>query len=351
MTKLASLLLALLVATALMGILLSGSIYASMASSQETMAQRETRLIEGAKKEGKLVHWSSSPAKETEQLLAKFRQKYPFLKTEYWRAGSADRHQKFLSEARAGVYNADVSVTDLEYLLELKKARLMKKHDWPNTKGWSPNYRDSDGYWVARNILPVVIAYNTTLVSAAEAPKGWKNLLDPKWKGTLSIDKDAGDWVLMLWAAWGKEEVVSYLRQLSKNNPILGSGVTAQAQMLAAGAFKIDARMNLNFILEYQEKGAPLEWVRSDPVLAKGTPMFIAEHAPHPNAAMLFADWLTSLEGQQGYYDISRRVVPHPGVRSRLADAIKTLKVVFTPAELAVHGNEANKIFQEIFWK
>ena len=227
----------------------------------------------------------------------------------------------------------------------------MKKHDWPNTKGWSASHRDSEGYWVARNILPVVIAYNTSLISAAEAPKGWEDLLDSRWKSTVSIDKDAGDWVLMLWAAWGKDKVVSYLSRLSKNSPVLGSGVTAQMQMLAAGAFKIDARMNLNFILEYQEKGAPVEWVRSDPVLAKGTPMFIAEHAPHPNAAMLFADWLTSLEGQQAYYDISRRLVPHPGVRSRLADAIKTLNVVFTPADIAVHGNEANKIFQDIFWK
>lgn len=123
-------------------------------------------------------------------------------------------------------------------------------------------------------------------------------------------------------------------------------------QVTTIGRFWEPPRISLHSLLEYQDKGAPLEFARADPaVLEKSTPMFIAEHAPHPNAAMLFADWLTSLEGQQAYYDISRRLVPHPGVRSRLADAIKTLNVVFTPAEIAVHGNEANKIFQDIFWK
>ena len=88
--------------------------------------------------------------------------------------------------------------------------------------------------------------------------------------------------------------------------------------MLAAGAHKIDLRLNLNRILDYQEKGAPLEWVRTDPIPMKGTPIFIAERAPHPNAALLFADWFTSHEGQQAYYDASGKLLPDPRIKSRM---------------------------------
>ena len=321
------------------------------ALSQEKMMQRDARRIEAAKKEGKLVFWSSGGVKELEAVLAKFREKYPFLKTEVWRSGSAARHEKILAEARAGIYNFDVAATDLEFIRELRKAGVMKKYDWPNTKEWAPRHKDPEGYWVSRNILPVVIGYNTNLVSAAEAPKTWEDVLDPKWKGAISVDKDAGDWVLMLWDAWGKEKVVNYLKRLSQNNLVLGPGSTARTEMLAAGAFKIDVRLNLNRILEYQDKGAPLDWVRTNPIIAKGTPIFIAERAPHPNAAMLYADWYTSLEGGQAYNAASVRLTPHPGIKSRLSEALKGLNMSFTSADIAVHGNEANKIFEDIFLK
>ncbi len=171
----------------------------------------------------------------------------------------------------------------MEYLQELKKTGLMKRYEWHNTKGWSPAHKDPDGYWVYRNIIPTMIGYNTTLVSAADAPKTWEHVLDPKWKGAISMTKDGGEWSLQLWAAWGKEKMISYLKRLSQNNLVLGEGGTARIEMLAAGASKIDMELNLNRIMDYQEKGAPLEWVRTNPVLAIGNPFFIAEHAPHPN--------------------------------------------------------------------
>lgn len=328
-----------------------GSAYAAAGRSQETDYQREARLIEGAKKEGKLVFWESGSAKEWEQVFSKFRQRYGFLTTEFWRASDAGILQKIVSEARAGVYNVDISGAEIDILSELKKAGVMKRYDWPNTRDWSPQHKDREGYWIARNILATVVTYNTSLVSPAEAPKSWDDLLNPKWKGSISMDKDGGEWVLMMWAAWGKERTVNYLKNLAKNNIVMGAGATARTELLAAGAYKIDLRLNLNRILDYQKKGAPLEWVRSDPILAKGTPIFIAERAPHPNAAMLFADWFTSLEGQQAYYEASGKLLPDPRIKSRMTEALKGQKVVLTPPEMAEHGNEAHVIFREIFLK
>jgi iron(III) transport system substrate-binding protein len=313
--------------------------------------QRESKLIEGAKKEGKVAFWNQGQAAEMQPVIDKFQKRYQFLHVDYWRADESTLRQKLLAEARAQVYNVDVSGAEIDFVLELRKAGLMKKYDWPNTREWSPQHKDRDGYWIARNILPTVVAYNTNLVSPAEAPKRWDDLLNTKWKGSISMDRDGGEWVLMLWAAWGKEKTVDYMKKLAQNNLMFSSGATARTEMLAAGAYKIDLRLNLNRILDYQEKGAPLEWVRTDPIPLKGTPIFIAEKAPHANAALLFADWFTSLEGQQAYYDASGKLLPDPRIKSRMTEALKGQKVVLFPAELTVHAQEADAIFRDIFLK
>ena len=324
---------------------------AAGAPVREMEKQRETALIEGAKKEGKAVFWIGGTAKEWEYVFGKFRQRYPFIVTEHWRADDAEIYQKITMEARAGLFSVDVSGADVEYVQELRKAGMMKKYDWPNTAGWSPRHKDPEGYWIAHHVLCLVAAYNTDLVPFAEAPKTWEDLLNPKWKGAISMDKDGGDWVLMLWAAWGKEKTVTYLKSLAKNNLVLGTGSRARTEMLTAGAMKIDLRLNLHQILEYQKKGAPLEWVRTDPIVSRPGPLFIAERAAHPNAALLFADWFTSLEGQQAYYDVSGKLVPDPRVKSRVGEALKGLRVMVLPSELTVHGNEAGNIWRDIFLK
>jgi iron(III) transport system substrate-binding protein len=209
----------------------------------------------------------------------------------------------------------------------------------------------SEGYWVASNINGIVVVYNTNLVTAAEAPKNWDDLLNPKWRGSISMDRDAAEWVLMLWAAWGKEKAVNYLKALAKNEIVFGAGQTARLEMLGAGAFKIDLRLNLYRVLQYQKKGAPVEWLRSNPILAKATPLLIAERAPHPNTALLFANWFTSLEGQQTFTEVTGRLVPDSRVKGPTADAVRGQKLAVPPPEIAMHGSEAESIWRDLFLK
>lgn len=211
--------------------------------------------------------------------------------------------------------------------------------------------KDPEGYWVTRLRSLKVITYNTQLVPPNQAPKRWEDVLDPKWKGKIQIDKDSADWVLMLWSAWGKEKTINFLKQLSRNT-VLGGSQSQRIELLAAGAMSMDMAISMHKLVPYWDKGAPVDFARTDPaVLEKSTPMFIAQHAPHPNAAILFADWLTSLEGQQTYYDATLSPVADPRVKMRLTEALKGLKVVSTPVEMSVHAGEAQKIFQDIFWK
>lgn len=313
----------------------------------------EARLIEGAKKEAKLAFWINGwTANELEQMFGKFRQRYPFLNVEYWRASEDSQlHQKMMSEARAGIQNVDIASSEINLISELKKAGLAKKYAWPNTSAWSSQHKDPEGYWVASNINGIVVVYNTNLVAAAEAPKNWDDLLNPKWRGSISMDRDAAEWVLMLWAAWGKEKAVNYLRALAKNEIVFGAGQTARLEMLGAGAFKIDLRLNLFRVLQYQKKGAPVEWLRTNPILAKATPLLIAERAPHLNTALLFANWFTSLEGQQTFTDVTGRLVPDSRVKGPTADAVRGQKLAVPPPEIAMYGNEAESIWRDLFLK
>ena len=324
-----------------------------LAASPQPDTQSEGKLVDGAKKEGKLAFWINGwSASDLEQVFGKFRQKYPFLTVEYWRSSEDSQlHQKMMSEARAGIQNVDVASSEINLISELKKANVVKKYTWPNTGGWSSQHKDPDGYWVASNINGIVVVYNTSLVSAAEAPKNWDDLLNPKWRGAISMDRDASEWVLMLWAAWGKEKAVNYLKALAKNDIVFGAGQTARLEMLGAGAFKIDLRLNLYRVLQYQKKGAPVEWLRTNPILAKATPMVIAERAPHPNSALLFANWFTSLEGQQTFADVTGRLVPDSRVKGPTADAVRGQKVMVPPPEFAAHGNEAESIWRDLFLK
>jgi iron(III) transport system substrate-binding protein len=324
---------------------------AAVAATSDMDKQREARLVEGARKEGKVVYWDSVNAKEWEYVFSKFRQRYPFVATEFWRAGDAEVYQKVMTEARAGVHNFDMAGVEINLLAELKKTGLMKKHSWPSTSGWAPQHRDAEGYWVARQINCVVIAYNSNLVSPAEAPKTWEDLLDPKWKGAISMDKDGSEWVLLLMSVWGKEKTLNYLKNLAKNNISLGASTTARTEMLGAGAFKLDLRLNLDRVLHYQQQGAPIDWVRTDPILTRPSPTYIAERAPHPNAAMLFGDWFTSLEGQNAIHDASGKLLPDARVKSKVGDALKGQKVAFFPVEFGVNGGEAERMWRDVFLK
>jgi iron(III) transport system substrate-binding protein len=207
---------------------------------QETQP-REASRIEGAKREGKLAWWTPGSAKQLEQVLGNSA-KISVSQNRTVESRIIGTLGEDIHGGRAGVHNVDVASIDLENIMEAKKAGLLKKHDWPNARSWaSGRYRDPDGYWVARHVLVAVTVYNTQLIPSAEAPKNWPDLLNPKWKGDISIPKDY-DWVMMLWSTWGKEKTVNYLKEFAKNKPVVGAGHNARAELLAAGAMKIDAR-------------------------------------------------------------------------------------------------------------
>lgn len=61
----------------------------------------------------------------------------------------------------------------------------------PYTPSWASHVpadaRDAKNLWYGTYLTPEVIAYNSHAVSAADAPKDWDDVIDPKWKGKVLI--------------------------------------------------------------------------------------------------------------------------------------------------------------------
>ena len=304
------------------------------------------KLLDGAKKEGALVWYMSASIEDAKAILLAFNKKYPFLKTDFFRASSARLFNRIVNEARAGKVLFDlVAVRGLE-THQLVKAGLLQPYVSPESAAYPAGFKDSKGYWVDYFDSYNVIGYNTQLVARDQAPKSWEDLLDPKWKGKIALDEENFSWYGAMTQKWGKEKTQRYMRALAKQDIQLRNGQTLIAQLMAAGEFSV-AMVLAHRIEKMKEQGAPVEWVTTlDPVTASLHPIGIAAKAPHPNAAKLFVDFILSKDGQQLLLSIERTPA-RPGIDTKME--ARKLKLFPMPPELGERYEQFQKEFREIF--
>ena len=304
------------------------------------------KLIDGAKKEGALVWYMSASIEDAQAILLAFNKKYPFLKTDFFRAGSARLFNRIMNEARAGKVLFDlVAVRGLE-THQLVKAGLLQPYVSPESAAYPAGFKDSQGYWVDYFDSYNVIGYNTQLVAREQAPKSWEDLLDPKWKGKIALDEENFSWYGAMTQKWGKEKTQRYMRALAKQDIQLRNGQTLIAQLMAAGEFSV-AMVLAHRIEKMKEQGAPVAWVTTlDPVTVSLHPIGIAAKASHPNAAKLFVDFILSKDGQQLLLSIERTPA-RPGIDTKME--ARKLKLFPMPPELGERYEQFQKEFREIF--
>ncbi|HWP59583.1 MAG TPA: extracellular solute-binding protein [Candidatus Acidoferrales bacterium] len=327
-------------------LILSAALVFLAAAPSVAQDSHTQKLIEGAKKEGALMWYTSTSIEDAKALFEGFGRKYPFIKTEFFRAGSARLFNRILNEARAGKVLFDVvAVRGLE-THQLVKAGFLQPYISPEAAAYPPGFKDPKGYWVDYFDAYNVIGYNTKLVPKDQAPKNWEDLLDPKWKGKIAMDEEMYSWYGALTQKWGKEKTQRFMKALAKQEIQLRSGQTLIAQLMAAGEFHMGMVL-AHRIEKMKEQGAPVEWVTTlDPITVSLHPIGVAARAPHPNAAKLFIDFLLSKDGQQLVLAIDRTPA-RPGIDTKME--AKKLKLYPVPPELGEHYNQFQKEFREIF--
>lgn len=277
---------------------------ASAKVAMYTGPDRTKVLEDGAKQEGHLLWYTTMiPDQLVDPLIKAFEAKYPYIKVDYYRGNSTDVAQKAAQEYQARRYSVDlVDGTGTSSLL--KQAGVLQPFKSPELDSYPAELKGSDGYWGTELQYFMVMAYNTKAVSPNEAPKTYEDLLDPKWTGKMawSTSATSGGPLFLgnLINAWGKEKADAYINKLAGQKIAnLDSSGRAVVDQVISGQQPIALEVFNDQVEVSKAKGAPVDWVPLNPVTAQLSRISLAKESPHPNASMLFLDFLFSEEGQK----------------------------------------------------
>src|SRR5689334_20829392 len=144
-------------------------------------------LIDAAKKEGQVIHYTSTDLPVAEKLAKAFEAKYPGVAVRVERTGAERVFQRIGQEYASNIHAVDVvNSSDAAHFIVWKRDGLLAPFVPEDVAKFYPaEHKDSDGQFASWRIWLSIIAYNTKLVQAEDAPKSFADLLDPKWKGKI----------------------------------------------------------------------------------------------------------------------------------------------------------------------
>jgi ABC-type Fe3+ transport system substrate-binding protein len=277
--------------------LAQGSRVAEIANYQG--ADREQRLIEGAKKEKELAFYSSVPPDDIAALISAFDKKYG-VKVRVWRSDSEGFLQRIISEAKARRFEVDIMAGSASALEPLYRENLLQEVRSPYLADILPETIAPHRQWVSIYLSTFVQAYNTNLVRKESLPKTYRDLTNPDWKGRIAIEAEDFDWFAQVVMDMGEAQGLRLFRDIVATNGIsVRKGHSLLTNLVAAGEVPL-ALSAYGFLAEQaKRKGAPLDWFVIPPAIARSTAEGLARNAPHPYAAVLFYDFLISDDGQK----------------------------------------------------
>ncbi|HZD39484.1 MAG TPA: extracellular solute-binding protein [Terriglobales bacterium] len=270
-------------------------------------ADRNQLLVEGAKREGKVVWYTTLAARQNKQIANAFEKKYPGVKVETYRSNSTALIQRVLTEAKAGRHLVDTIETTLPGLFTFRESELLM----PYTSSYLGEFPDDSKeeaakslvYWTIDRESFVGFAYNKNKLQAADVPKNFADLLKPGLKNKMAMDggSTGARMIGAMLKAKGRDYVLSLKEQNMRLHMIAASALT---QLVASGEVISSPSQFYSATHVAMDRGAPLAWVPMDLVVASGGGAAIYAHAQRPHAALLFLDFLLSPEGQQLYEDL-----------------------------------------------
>ena len=315
---------------------------------------QDAALIQAAKKEGKVVWYTSLAIPSSTAIAHAFRTKYAGMEVEVHRTGSQRVLQRVMQEAGAGIKNADVIHTsDAGHFVLFKDKGMLMKYIPKGAEIFPAGFKDKDGFYFGMRATLSVIAYNPKSVAEKDAPKTWKDLLNPKWKGKMVSAHPGYSGIIMthvlaLVNLYGWD----YFRELAKNGLHVVQSANDPAGVVASGERPVGANGAEYFYYKTQKQGNPIKIIYpNEGIPLVVSPVAIAKDAPHPNAAKLFSEYIFTKESQQLLADREGLYTGHPEV-TYPADKpkLEDLKLLSVDAdELEKKNAEIKKRFVEFF--
>lgn len=292
--------------------------------------------VEKAEAEGAFVLYSTDPDAGQAKLMASFNKAFPKIKTNFVRLQAGALYAKLLSERQAKSYLVDVvQLSDMGMILDFQKRKGFHQYISPEMAAFKADRKSTpEGYWTWGSVIMGGIAYNPNNVSAADAPKTWEDLLDPKWKDAINVKVSNSGLQHGVWYMLKPILGEDYFKKFAEQKPRAFDSYVQQYDRLTNGQDKIIMGAQYSGYIEFKAKGAPLAFVFPETgVPAVSETYGIVADGPHPNAAELFMDWFLSPVGQKALADAlllhspREDVPPPPG-----AIPLKDMKLL-TPAD------------------
>jgi len=312
------------------------------------------QLIEAAKKEAKVVYYTSIDLALAEKIAKAFEAKYPGIAVRVERTGAERVFQRIGQEYASNIHAVDaVNSSDAAHFIAWKRDGILQPYVPEDVaKFYPPEHKDPDGLFASFRVGLSVIGYNTNLVKAEEAPKSFADLLDPKWTGKI-VKAHPGYSGNVMSATFEMVRDIGwdYFEKLAKQKIMQVQSSTDPPKKLALGERAVMVDGNEYNALILKESGKPVEVVYP----TEGTPMAVGpnaifKNAPNPNAARLFQSFLCSVEGQQVFIDGNRHSIhalakPKPG-RPPIS-AVKLLKS--DPVAVEAQSEEIKARYRKLF--
>lgn len=268
-----------------------------------SVAAQEQALIEAAKQEGKVVAYTSLDTDTTKVLMDAFEKKYG-IEGEFFRSSATTVMDRALAEYRAGRVTYDVVFTNAGPMQVMKNQKLFTRYVSPSSKAFSEKVVD-DFFGPRYRSVIIGIVYNPNLIDKKDAPSGYGDLVDPKWKGKLITSDPTRHTTTTMWFAslpkvmGSQEKADAWTKAFAANNPMLVRSLRPAIQGIASGERPLGIGY-LHHVFIYGKEGAPLTYVQDLPwYLGDGHYIGLSSKAPHASAAKLFIDFFLSKESME----------------------------------------------------
>lgn len=261
-----------------------------------TGADREAFLEAGAKKEGSLLVYTIGT--QSDPMFKRFQEIYPYVRLEVFRAPTPEITRRVIEEYKVGRHTADVLDISTSGLQAMRDERILQPYHSPEASAYAPDAREPNKLWVFDYEAYVGLGFNTRDVPPEIAPRTYDDLLDPRWKGRMTVSDNGStlpNWVGATLLTKGED----YLRRLGRQDvrvyAILGR---ALSNLVVSGEAPLSPLIYNSHMKNSRAKGATVDWRALGPVYANVNAVALARNAPHPHASMLYIDFTLSKEGQ-----------------------------------------------------
>ena len=302
--------------------LAAASTFASPIRAQAPAAAAiDQKLIDAAKKEGKVVYYTSIDLPVAERIAKTFEAKYPGIAVRVERTGAERVFQRIGQEYASRIHAVDVvNSSDAAHFIVWKREGILAPYLPEDVAKFYPaEHQDPDGMFATFRAWVCVIGYNTNMVKAEDAPKSYADLLDPKWTGKMvKAHPSYSGTIMTATFQMARDLGWDYFEKLAKQKVMQVQSSADPPKKLALGERSVMADGNEYNMFVEKEKGNPVEIVYA----TEGSPLIVGpnalfKNAPNPNAARLFQSFCFSPEAQQLIIDVGGLRSLHPLVKEK----------------------------------